>query len=64
MADNKQGKYNSERKGFETKDGGLIRIHGNDNVRIDIYKGNERKDGEHTRDTIRYDTKTGKGKID
>ena len=26
MSDNEKGYYNSERKGFETKDGGLIRI--------------------------------------
>ena len=56
--------YNSDRKGYETKDGGLIRINGDDKVRIDIYKGNEREKGEHTRDTINYDTNTGKGSID
>lgn len=64
MADNKKGSYNKDRKGFETVDGGLIRIHGKDSVRIDIYKGDERKEGEHSRDTIRIDTNTGKGKID
>ena len=56
--------YNNNRKGYETKDGGLIRINGNDKVRIDIYEGDERKKGGHTRDTINYDTKTGKGSID
>ena len=34
--DNKKGYYNSDRKGYETKEGGLIRINGNDSVRIDI----------------------------
>lgn len=56
--------YNSDRKGYETKDGGLIRINGDDKVRIDIYEGNEREKGGHTRDTINYDTNTGKGSID
>ena len=56
--------YNSDRKGYETKDGGLIRINGGDRVRIDIYEGNEREKGGHTRDTINYDTNTGKGSID
>lgn len=56
--------YNSDRKGYETKDGGLIRINGGDKVRIDIYEGNEREKGGHTRDTINYDTNTGKGSID
>ena len=56
--------YNSDRKGYETKDGGLIRIHGDDKVRIDIYEGNEREKGGHTRDTINYDTNSGKGSID
>ncbi len=56
--------YNKDREGYETKDGGLIRINGNDRVRIDIYDGNERVKGEHTRDTIKYDTNTGKGTID
>lgn len=56
--------YNSDRKGYETKDGGLIRIHGDDKVRIDIYEGNEREKGGHTRDTIHYDTNSGKGSID
>ena len=33
--------YNSDRKGYETKDGGLIRINGSgDKVRIDVYDGN------------------------
>ena len=56
--------YNSDRKGYETKDGGLIRINGDDKVRIDIYEGNEKEKGGHTRDTINYDTNTGKGSID
>ena len=56
--------YNEKRKGYETKDGGLIRINGGDTVRIDIYDGNEREKGGHTRDTINYDTNTGKGSID
>ena len=56
--------YNEERKGYETKDGGLIRIHGDDKIRIDIYDGDERVKGEHSRDTIHYDTNTGKGTID
>ena len=56
--------YNNDRKGYETKDGGLIRINGDDKVRIDIYEGNEREKGGHTRDTINYDTNTGKGSID
>lgn len=59
-----KGKYNADRKGFETKDGGLIRINGNDKVRIDIYEGNEREKNGHTRDTINLDTNTGKGTID
>lgn len=56
--------YNSDRGGYETKDGGLIRIHGEDKVRIDIYDGDEREKGGHTRDTITYDTNTGSGRID
>lgn len=56
--------YNSNRKGYETKDGGLIRINGDDKIRIDIYEGNEREKGGHIRDTINYDTNTGKGSID
>lgn len=56
--------YNNDRKGYETKDGGLIRIHGDDKVRIDIYGGDEREKGGHTRDTITYDTSTGRGRID
>lgn len=56
--------YNEERKGYETKDGGLIRISGDDRVRIDIYDGDERVKGGHTRDTINYDTNTGSGRID
>ena len=64
MSDNEKGYYNSERKGFETKDGGLIRINGDEKVRIDIYDGNEREKGGHTRDTINIDTNTGKGSID
>lgn len=56
--------YNKDREGYETKDGGLIRISGNDKVRIDIYEGNEREKEKHTRDSINYDTNTGKGKID
>lgn len=39
--------YNSDRKGYETKDGGLIRINGDDKVRIDIYEGNEREKGDY-----------------
>lgn len=58
------GNYNSDRRGYETKDGGLIRIHGDDKVRIDIYSGNEREKGGHTRDTINYDTTNGRGTID
>ncbi len=57
--------YNSDRKGYETKDGGLIRINSSgDKVRIDVYDGNEREKGGHTRDSINYDTNTGKGSID
>lgn len=56
--------YNNDRKGYETKDGGLIRIHGDESVRIDIYDGDEREKGGHTRDTITYDTNTGIGRID
>jgi hypothetical protein len=56
--------YNNYRKGYETKDGGLIRISGEDKVRIDIYNGNEREKGGHTRDTINYDTNSGTGTID
>ena len=57
--------YNSDRKGYETKDGGLIRINGSgDKVRIDVYDGDEREKGGHTRDSINYDTNTGKGSID
>lgn len=56
--------YNNDRKGYETKDGGLIRISGDDKVRIDIYGGNEREKSGHTRDTINYDTNTGRGSID
>lgn len=57
--------YNSDRKGYETKDGGLIRVNGDESeVRIDIYEGNEREHGGHTWDTIRYNTDTGKGTID
>lgn len=63
-SDRKGMAYNSDRKGYETKDGGLIRINGDDKVRIDIYEGNEREKGGHTRDTINYDTNTGKGSID
>ncbi len=59
MAD--KGHYNEERKGFETKDGGLIIINGNDHIRIDIYKENEREKNGHA---INYDTTTGKGSID
>lgn len=59
-----EGHYSEERKGYETKDGGLIRINGNDKVRIDIYDGDEREKGGHTRDTINYDTNTGRGTID
>lgn len=39
--------YNSDRKGYETKDGGLIRINVDDKVRIDIYEGNEREKGDY-----------------
>ena len=54
--------YNSDRKGYETKDGGLIRINSSgDKVRIDVYDGNQREKGGHTRDSINYDTNTGKG---
>lgn len=56
--------YNNDRKGYETKDGGLIRIHGDEKIRIDIYDGDEREKGGHTRDTITYDTNTGTGRID
>jgi hypothetical protein len=57
--------YNSDRKGFETKDGGLIRVNGSgDKVRIDIYDGDERSPGKHTRDSVNYDTNTGTGRID
>lgn len=56
--------YNEERKGYETKDGGLIRISGDDRVRIDIYDGDERVKGGHTRDSINYNTNTGSGRID
>ena len=56
--------YNEDRKGFETIDGGLIRINGDDTVRIDIYDGDEREKGGHTRDTINFDTNTGEGTID
>jgi len=56
--------YNADRKGLETKDGGLIRINGSgDKVRIDIYDKDERKPN-HTRDSINLDTKKGEGKID
>ena len=64
MTNEEEGHYNSNRKGYETKDGGLIRINGGTRVRIDIYEGNERERGGHTRDTINYDTTTGKGSID
>lgn len=64
MEDNEKGHYNSDRKGYETKDGWLIRINGDDKIRIDIYEGNEREKNGHTRDTINYDTNTGKGSID
>lgn len=56
--------YNSDRKGYETEDGGLIRINGGDKVRIDLYEGDEREKGGHIRDTLNYDTETGKGSID
>jgi len=57
--------YNKDRKGWETKDGGLIRVNGSgEKVRIDVYEGNERASGGHTRDSIHYDTSSGKGKID
>lgn len=57
--------YNKDRKGWETKDGGLIRVNGSgDKVRIDVYEGNERTSGGHSRDSIHYDTTSGKGKID
>ena len=52
--------YNSNRKGYETKDGGVIRINGDDKIRIDIYEDNEREKGGHIRDTINYDTNAGK----
>lgn len=36
--------YNPDRKGYETTDGGLIRINGSgDKVRIDVYDGDERE---------------------
>ncbi len=59
-------KYNKDRKGWETKDGGLIRVHdaGVGKVRIDIYDGNERLKNSHTRDTIHHDTSSGTGRID
>lgn len=57
--------YSKDRKGWETKDGWLIRVNGSgDKIRIDVYEGNERASGEHTRDSIHYDTTSGKGKID
>ena len=56
--------YNNDKKGYETKDGGLIRINGEDKVRIDIYEGNELEKGGHTCDTINYDTNTDSGSID
>ena len=56
--------YNNDKKGYETKDGGLIRINGEDKVRIDIYEGNEREKGGHMCDTINYDTNTDSGSID
>jgi hypothetical protein len=56
--------YNSDRKGFETKDGGLIRVNGSgDKVRIDVYDGDERTSN-HSRDSIHYDSNTGSGRID
>ncbi len=56
--------YNSDRKGYETKDGGLIRVNGSgEKVRIDLYNGDERK-SKHSRDSIHYDTKKGSGRID
>lgn len=51
-------------KVMKPKIGGLIRINGDDKVRINIYDGNEREKNGHTRDTINYDTATGKGSID
>ena len=39
MTNEEEGHYNINRKGYETKDGGLIRINGGDRVRIDIYEG-------------------------
>lgn len=57
--------YNSDRKGWETPDGGLIRVNGSgDKVRIDVYEGDERQRGGHTRDSINYDTTSGTGRID
>lgn len=57
--------YNSDRKGWETKDGGLIRVNGSsDKVRIDVYDGDERRSGGHTRDSINFDTNSGTGRID
>ena len=37
MANEGKGHHNNERKGYETKDGGLIRINGYGTVKIDIY---------------------------
>lgn len=57
--------YNPDRGGFETIDGGLIRIQDkNDdgNVRISIYDGDERDI--HDRTTINIDTNSGSGSID
>lgn len=65
--DKDRGKYNPNKKGFETKDGGLIRVQDkkNDgNVRISIYDGDATKKGEHDRTTINYNEKTGQGTID
>ena len=60
-----KGHYDPERRGWVTKDGGLIRVNSDDNkARISIYDGDERAKGGHSRDTINIDYKTGKGSID
>ena len=59
--------YNSDRNGYELNDGNLIRIQDkNDdgNIRISIYDGDEREQGEHDRYTINYDSNSGTGSID
>ena len=56
--------YNSDRKQYETKDDGLIRIYGDDKIRIDIYEGDKREKRGHTKDTIKYDSNSCTGFID